>query len=83
MVETRWARLPEEAIAAAQRLDARLSAGQYQNGGRSFFAGKSLTELAREQGVCPIEDAGIFAGGFPADENLDEMLDEIYRLREP
>jgi len=48
-----------------------------------FFAGKSLSELACEQGVGPIEDVGVLAGGIPDDENVDEMLGEIYRLREP
>jgi hypothetical protein len=48
-----------------------------------FFAGKSPCELAREQGVGPIEDVGVLAGGIPDDENVDEMLGEICRLREP
>jgi hypothetical protein len=50
---------------------------------RDFFAGKSLAELAREQGVGPVRDISVFAGGFPEDEDIDEMLEEIYRLREP
>lgn len=48
-----------------------------------FFRGKSIAELAREQGVGPIKDIGVFAGGIPEDEDVDEMLTEIYRLREP
>jgi hypothetical protein len=52
-------------------------------GDRSFFAGKSLQELAQSQGVGPVKDIRVFAGGFPEGEDLDELLEEIYRLREP
>jgi hypothetical protein len=50
---------------------------------RDFFAGKSLSELPREQGAGPTKDIGVFAGGLPEEEDIDEMLEEIYRLREP
>ena len=46
-----------------------------------FFTGKSISELAREQGVGPIKDIRVFAGVIPDDEDVDEMLAEIYRLR--
>jgi hypothetical protein len=52
-------------------------------GDQSLFAGKSLQELALSQGVGPVKDIRVFAGGFPDDEDIDEMLEEIYRLREP
>jgi hypothetical protein len=52
-------------------------------GDRSFFERKSVSELAREQGISPIHDIGVLAGGLPDDEDIDEMLEEIYRLREP
>ena len=52
-------------------------------GDRSFFEGKSLKELAQEQGVGPVKDISVFSGGIPEDEDIDEMLEEIYRLREP
>ncbi len=52
-------------------------------GNRSFFEPKTLKELAREQGVRPVKDISVFAGGLPEDEDIDEMLEEIYRLREP
>jgi hypothetical protein len=52
-------------------------------GDRSFFEAKTLQELARTQGVGPVKDISVFAGGFPEDEDLDELLEEIYRLREP
>ncbi len=48
-----------------------------------FFEVKSIRELAESQGVVPVRDIKIFAGGISDDENLDEMLDEIYRSREP
>jgi hypothetical protein len=52
-------------------------------GDRSFFEAKTLEELAREQGVGPVKDISVFAGGFPDGEDIDEILEEIYRLREP
>ena len=52
-------------------------------GDRSFFEGKSLQELAQSQGVGPVKDIAVFTGGFPEGEDLDELLEEIYRLREP
>jgi hypothetical protein len=39
--------------------------------------------LVREQGVGPIQDISSLAGGLPDDEDIDEMLEEIYRSREP
>jgi len=83
MVETEWGRTPEEAVAEVRQLDARLEVNNPLAGNRDFFAEKSLAQLAREQGVGPIEDIGVFAGGIPDDEDVDEMLNEIYRLREP
>jgi hypothetical protein len=52
-------------------------------GDRSFFEAKTLQELAQAQGVGPVEDISVFAGGISDDEDVDEMLEEIYRLREP
>jgi hypothetical protein len=48
-----------------------------------FFKGKSIAELSREQGVGPVKDIRVFAGVIPNDEDVDEMLAEIYWLREP
>jgi len=50
---------------------------------RSFFQSRTLRELAMEQGVGPVKDISVFAGGFPENEDIDELLEEIYRLREP
>ena len=52
-------------------------------GDDDFFRGKSISELAREQGVGPVKDIRVFAGVIPNDDDVDEMLAEIYRLREP
>jgi hypothetical protein len=78
--DTPWVKPLDEALTAAP-LDARLASGGHLFENRDFFAGKSLAELAREQGVGPIKDIGVFAGGFPEDENLDELLAELDRLR--
>lgn len=48
----------------------------------SFFAAKTLSELADEQGVRPVKDISVFAGGFPEDEDLDELLAELDQVRE-
>jgi hypothetical protein len=52
-------------------------------GDPEFFQGKSLSELAREQGVGPVKDISVFAGVIGEDEDVDEMIKELYRLREP
>ena len=83
MLETRWARPVEAVIAAACRPDARLSDGEHPLGDGDFLAEKSLAELARTQGVSPIKNLKVFAGVIPDDEDVDEMLAKIYRLREP
>ena len=79
--DTPWVQRPDE-VEAAQS-DAPMPVTRPLVGDRDFFAGKSLSELAREQGVGPVTDIGVFSGGLPEDEDIDEMLEEIYRLREP
>ncbi len=84
VVETRWAIPLEEVTAKALKyLDARLPADQHLLGDGSFFEPMSIQELAQSQGVGPVRDISVFAGGVPEDEDIDEMLEEIYRLREP
>lgn len=79
---TRWVYPLDSAMAQASRLDdASLPVDRPLLGNRDFFVGKSLSELAREQGVGPIKDIGVFAGGFPEDEDLDELLAELDQLR--
>ena len=48
----------------------------------SFVRGWSLDQLARLQGVDPIRNPAILAGGWPDDDDIDEALAEIYRQRE-
>jgi hypothetical protein len=81
---TRWVRPLDGAMAQASRLDdASLPVDRLLLWDRSFFEGKSIQELAQSQGVGPVKDISVFAGGIPDDEDVDEMLEEIYRLREP
>lgn len=50
-------------------------------GAKDFFSGKSITELAEAQGVRPITDPKALVGGWPAEDNLDDFLEEIYAAR--
>jgi len=83
VVETRWARPFEEAIVAVRPMGTRATADEHLVGDSDFFEGKLLVELTQERGVVPVKDIGVFAGVIPDDEDVDEMLAEIYRLREP
>jgi hypothetical protein len=79
---TRWVHPLDGATAqASQRRDASLAADAPPLGNRDFFVGKSLSQLAREQRVGPVKDIGVFAGGFPEYEDLDELLAELDHLR--
>lgn len=81
---TDWGHPFEDEMAAASRLIyAPLPVDRHQPGNGSFLEGKSIKELAQSQGVGPAKDISVFAGGIPDDEDVDEMLEEIYRLREP
>jgi hypothetical protein len=48
----------------------------------AFFAGWDFSQLAHLQAVDPLKDASVLAGGWPKDEDPDEILAEIYRRRE-
>lgn len=50
-------------------------------GAKEFFANKSLSELAKTQGVKPLDNPSILIGGWPADENVDEFLEKTYKER--
>ena len=50
-------------------------------GDSDFFKGKSISELAREQGVGPVKDIRVFAGVIPDDEDVDEMLAQLDAMR--
>jgi hypothetical protein len=47
----------------------------------SFFNGPSIEELARMQGIKPITDFSVLAGGWPEDEDVEEFIAETYRNR--
>jgi hypothetical protein len=47
----------------------------------SFFNGPSIEELARVQGVGPITDFSVLAGGWPDDEDVEEFIADTYRNR--
>ena len=46
-----------------------------------FWRGKSVEQLAREQGVRPIRDLDDLAGEWPEDESVDDFLALIRRSR--
>ena len=54
---------------------------QLQIGVKDFFAGRSIEQLAEVQGVKPLENPKILAGGWPADQDVDAFLEEIYSSR--
>lgn len=46
-----------------------------------FWQGKSVEQLAREQGVKPCTSAGDLAISWPEDESIDEFLTFIREAR--
>jgi hypothetical protein len=66
--DTPWVQRPDEVEATAES-DTPLPVARPPLGNRDFFVGKSL------------KDIGVFAGGFPEDEDLDELLAELDQLR--
>ncbi|HYN14892.1 MAG TPA: hypothetical protein VES66_03775 [Terriglobales bacterium] len=50
-------------------------------GAEDFFSGHSIEELAQAQGVRPLENPKVLAGGWPQSDNLDDFLEEIYSSR--
>ena len=57
------------------------SVSQLFLGEREFRKGRSLEELAVIQGVEPLTNPRVLAGGFPEDEDVDSFLEEIYSTR--
>ena len=37
----------------------------------------SITQLAEQQGVKPLDDPSVLQGGFPEDEDVDEFIREV------
>lgn len=50
-------------------------------GEKEFRKGRSLEDLALVQGVEPLTNPRVLAGGFPEDEDVDSFLEEIYSSR--
>jgi len=50
-------------------------------GARNFTAGYSLEQLAEMQGVRPLTRPDDLAGGWPADENVDDFIETTYASR--
>ena len=50
-------------------------------GGKDFFAECSIEQLARVQGIKPLKNPKTFAGAWPADQDVDAFLEEIYSAR--
>ena len=50
-------------------------------GGRDFFIERSIEELANVQGVKPWKNPKALSGGWPADQDLDAFLEDIYSSR--
>jgi hypothetical protein len=48
----------------------------------SFFTGWTFDQLVRMQGVEPLRDSKALAGGWPEDEDVDDVLQEIYDHRQ-
>jgi antitoxin (DNA-binding transcriptional repressor) of toxin-antitoxin stability system len=55
--------------------------GEVLNGSKEFFAGRTLEQLAEAQGAGPLERLSELAGGWPADDDVDEFVDATYRSR--
>jgi hypothetical protein len=51
-------------------------------GAAAFLAPHSFEDLARLQGVKPLKDINVLAGGFPEDEDIDDFLSDTYKHRE-
>jgi hypothetical protein len=79
VIESRWRRTPEEAEAGL--LDGSLRPNRRLLENRDFFKSKSLAELAKEQGVGPIKDIRVLAGGIPDDEDLDKLIAQLEEWR--
>ena len=50
-------------------------------GAKDFFTGRSIEQLAEVQGVKPLDKPSVLAGGWPADQDIDAFLEEIYSTR--
>jgi hypothetical protein len=49
--------------------------------GSDFWAGKTVEELAREQGTQPINNLAALAIDWPKDDSVDEFLSLVREVR--
>jgi hypothetical protein len=47
----------------------------------SFFRGWTFDQLVQTQAIPPMHDAKVLAGGWPADEDIDDVLHDVYQRR--
>jgi hypothetical protein len=50
-------------------------------GAKDFHSGRSFEQLAEAQGVPPLDNPKVLAGGWPDGENVDEFLEDVYSSR--
>jgi len=50
-------------------------------GEASFLANRSIKDLAQLQRVKPLKDMAVLAGGIPDDDDVGNMIEEIYAAR--
>ncbi len=50
-------------------------------GGKDFFTEGSIEQLAKVQSIKPLKNPKTFAGAWPADQDVDAFLEEIYSSR--
>jgi hypothetical protein len=50
-------------------------------GAKDFYSGRTFEQLAEAQGIAPMINPRLLAGGWPEGENLDEFLEDIYSSR--
>jgi hypothetical protein len=50
-------------------------------GAKDFHSGRSLEQLAEAQGVPPLDNPKVLAGGWPDGEDVDEFLEDVYSSR--
>ena len=58
-----------------------LQSTDLQSSAAEFYANHSIEDLAKIQGIGPVGDLAVLAGGIPEEEDLDAFLREIYAAR--
>lgn len=71
-----WKEQHDRRVIRRERIDEIVPMDSLLGDAGSFFNGSSIEELARMQGVGPIADSSILAGGWPDDEDVEEFIAE-------